>query len=170
MAWRRPGDKPLSEQMPFILTTHICVTRPQWVKLIILTTFRCFQWNPHRVMHGLLATDDYLSQCWLITTAGGHPGAISQKLFKSSIIALRYVWKLHIAESSRKTDTYWYIRTHPPHARINLCPHPTPRAIWPPFHRRYFHMHVREWKFCILIKISLKCVPKGTVDNNPAMV
>ena len=32
MAWRRPGDKPLSGQMMVRLPTHICVTRPQWVK------------------------------------------------------------------------------------------------------------------------------------------
>ena len=32
MAWRRPGDKPLSEPMIVSLLTHICVTRPQWVK------------------------------------------------------------------------------------------------------------------------------------------
>ena len=32
MAWRQPGDKPLSEQMMVNLLTHICVTRPQWVK------------------------------------------------------------------------------------------------------------------------------------------
>ena len=32
MAWRRPGDKPLSEPMMVRLLTHICVTRPQWVK------------------------------------------------------------------------------------------------------------------------------------------
>ena len=31
MAWRRPGDKPLSEPMMVTLLTHICVTRPQWV-------------------------------------------------------------------------------------------------------------------------------------------
>ena len=31
MAWRRPGDKPLSEPMIFNLLTHICVTRHQWV-------------------------------------------------------------------------------------------------------------------------------------------
>ena len=30
MAWRRPGDKPLSEPMMYSLLTHICVTRPQW--------------------------------------------------------------------------------------------------------------------------------------------
>ena len=31
MAWRRPGDKPLSGAMMVNLPTHICVTRPQWV-------------------------------------------------------------------------------------------------------------------------------------------
>ena len=34
MAWRRPGDKPLSEPMMVSLLSHICVTRPQWVKVI----------------------------------------------------------------------------------------------------------------------------------------
>ena len=31
MAWRRPGDKPLSEPIIVKLPTHICVTQPQWV-------------------------------------------------------------------------------------------------------------------------------------------
>ena len=31
MAWRRLGDKPLSELMMVKLLTLICVTRPQWV-------------------------------------------------------------------------------------------------------------------------------------------
>ena len=33
MAWHRSGDKPLSEPMMVSLLTHICVTRPQWVKV-----------------------------------------------------------------------------------------------------------------------------------------
>ena len=33
MAWRRPGDKPLSEPSMISLLTHICVTRPQCVKI-----------------------------------------------------------------------------------------------------------------------------------------
>ena len=33
VAWRRPGDKPLSEPMMVSLRTHICVTRPHWVKM-----------------------------------------------------------------------------------------------------------------------------------------
>ena len=38
MAWRRPGDKPLSEAMMVSLLTHICVTWPQWIKSMILIT------------------------------------------------------------------------------------------------------------------------------------
>ena len=34
MAWRRPGNKPLSEPMMVNLLMHICVTRPQWVNVI----------------------------------------------------------------------------------------------------------------------------------------
>ena len=33
MAWRRPGDRPLSEPMMVSLLTQICVTRPQCVKV-----------------------------------------------------------------------------------------------------------------------------------------
>ena len=32
MAWRRPSDKPLSQPMMVGLPTHLCVTRPRWVK------------------------------------------------------------------------------------------------------------------------------------------
>ena len=45
MAWRRSGDKPLSEPMMASLPTHICVARPQWVKvayiceLLVRSTF-----------------------------------------------------------------------------------------------------------------------------------
>ena len=38
MAWRRPGDKPLSEPMMARLLMHICVTRPQWVNKIFWPT------------------------------------------------------------------------------------------------------------------------------------
>ena len=40
MAWRRPGDKPLSEPMMVSSPTHICVTicvtQPQWDKVIVV--------------------------------------------------------------------------------------------------------------------------------------
>ena len=37
MAWRRTGDKPLSEPMLVSLLTHICVTRPQWFNTHVFT-------------------------------------------------------------------------------------------------------------------------------------
>ena len=41
MAWRRPGDKPLSEPMLVISPTQICVIRPQWVKSENIITGSC---------------------------------------------------------------------------------------------------------------------------------
>ena len=45
MAWRRSGDKPLSEPMMDSLLTHKCVTRPQWVNqrctYIVTQQIRC---------------------------------------------------------------------------------------------------------------------------------
>ena len=40
MAWRRPGDKPLSEPMMVSLLTHICITRPQWVNALASERFQ----------------------------------------------------------------------------------------------------------------------------------
>ena len=57
IAWRRSGDKPLSEPMMVRLPTHICVTRPQWWQrsvhksgsyiICILTpyTVMCLNWK-----------------------------------------------------------------------------------------------------------------------------
>ena len=43
MAWRRPGDKPLSEPMMVSLSMHICISRPQWVKEVWLTLSQILQ-------------------------------------------------------------------------------------------------------------------------------
>ena len=43
IAWRRTGDKPLSETMITSLPTHICVTRPQWLLMAnneVISVFR----------------------------------------------------------------------------------------------------------------------------------
>ena len=41
MAWRRPGDESVSEPMMVSFLTHICVTRPQWVKRCLVIYARC---------------------------------------------------------------------------------------------------------------------------------
>ena len=43
MAWRRPGDKPLSEPMIVRSLTHIYVTRPQWDKQVLVFHEERFQ-------------------------------------------------------------------------------------------------------------------------------
>ena len=40
MAWRRPGDKRLSEPIMVSLLTHLCVTRSQWVKRDVISQQR----------------------------------------------------------------------------------------------------------------------------------
>ena len=37
MAWRRPGDKSLSEPMLIVSLTHIWVSRLQWVKFVLIS-------------------------------------------------------------------------------------------------------------------------------------
>ena len=47
-AWRRPGDKRLSEPMIISLLTHICVTRPQWVNTVFCVCVwqaKYYHWN-----------------------------------------------------------------------------------------------------------------------------
>ena len=40
MAWRRPGNKPLSEPITLRLATRICATQPQWFNVSILCPIR----------------------------------------------------------------------------------------------------------------------------------
>ena len=51
MAWRRPGDQPLSEPMMVSLPTHIWVIRPQWVNsrwLVTYTSYQSYHMHAHR--------------------------------------------------------------------------------------------------------------------------
>ena len=68
MTLRRPGDKPLSEPMMVTLLTHICVTRPQWVK------------QHHYYILSMVLHDIYLSL---------------QALSSGQEIAGRINWRLH---------------------------------------------------------------------------
>ena len=93
MAWRRPGDKPLSEPMMVRIPTHICVTRPQWVKLwncSLSWTFNSLwlgdillwprkwviwsygvQWSPYQALiwhHRCVSTLDQVMACCLMAT------------------------------------------------------------------------------------------------------
>ena len=45
-----------------------------------------------------------------------------------------------------------------------------PWTKWSPFRSWYCQIHVVNEKFCILVTVSLKFVPKGLIDNNPSLV
>ena len=69
MAWRRPGDKPLSGPMIVRLPTHICVTRPQWVKFPINSQAIIWQWTCDNISFGndlakKLAASHYINHWW----------------------------------------------------------------------------------------------------------
>ena len=63
VAWRRPGDKPLSEQMLVSLSMYICVTWPQWVNETKII-FKRFQNKPiNAIWNGpmSMAEQNYMS-------------------------------------------------------------------------------------------------------------
>ena len=64
MAWRRIGDKPLSEPMMVNLLTHVCVTRPQSViRLLLVETMTLAAWyitqSDARIAVLLKVTEDF---------------------------------------------------------------------------------------------------------------
>ena len=70
MAWRRQGDKPLSGPMMVKLPTHICFTRPQWVKASWITLI-C-QVRDNNICQMRLVIDcDYQSLCCLLMFVAG---------------------------------------------------------------------------------------------------
>ena len=60
MAWRRSGGKPLSEPMMVSLLTHICVTRPQWVKRHAWAHLPCLSSGSNLDFAGILPL-----VCWI---------------------------------------------------------------------------------------------------------
>ena len=80
MAWRRPGDKPLSEPMMVSLLTHICVTRPQWVNNM-LTLVQIMSW--HRA--GEKPLSEYLI-AQLADTYMHHSASVSYNINKCHLL------------------------------------------------------------------------------------
>ena len=70
MAWRRPGDNPLSEPMMVKFLTHLCVTRPQWVNKHHQSN-KSKYWLPFEILSG----------CYFHTSAHAHH---------------RYIYHIHI--------------------------------------------------------------------------
>ena len=97
MAWRRPGDKPLSETMMVILPTHICVTRSQRVNSSPPSAAYMSQWTRSSLVQ-VLACRHYPNRCWFIVN--WNPGNKFQwYLNRNSLIFIR---EMHLEMSSAK--------------------------------------------------------------------
>ena len=101
MAWRRLGDKSWSEPMMVSLLTHICVTRPQWVKALwpydALCHHRTWPILVQVLTCCLTAPNHYLNQCWLIIS-----GVLCQlSCYVQNVVAITL-----LEYAKRKNDMY----------------------------------------------------------------
>ena len=99
LAWRRSGDKPLSEPMMVSLLTHICVTRPQWVKKPLLTVGR--NWSlrsKQRCVSTVKAWTTSLSAWaksrWRLRTSPGSPELLPVHIHAPALIKKASLLKL----------------------------------------------------------------------------
>ena len=95
MAWRRPGDKLLSEAMVVSLPTHICVTRPQWVKKGFVFEFMTMRRVPSAQTHvdQLIVTE----WCWKYMTSNGS-WCMGIKGEMSGTVCVTFTWYMYIYE------------------------------------------------------------------------
>ena len=103
MAWRRPGDKPLSGQMMVSLLTHTCVTRPQWVKRSFQQTaippsltIMCLQ--QHNIGRGTTTSLILDTDMQLLRARVSPCDKIDLSLFCHAtyiIVLRRYVWSVY---------------------------------------------------------------------------
>ena len=127
MAWRRPGDKPLSEPMMVSLLTHICVTRPQWVngawcannemyyKMLILkgrNDIYCYYLN-YNLPKLSIVTNNYLNQWLAIMLIFLHNAELTPRRRPKCTIVSKHHWFrawLVAAEAiSLYQNQYWLI-------------------------------------------------------------
>ena len=90
MAWRRPGDTPLYEPMMVSLLTHICVTRPQWVKISL-------KFVPKGPINSIPALVQIMAWCWpgdkplsepMIVSLLMHMGQVTELWLSSYLVLL----------------------------------------------------------------------------------
>ena len=175
MAWRRPGDKPLSEPMMVRLPTHICVTRPQWVKNNL---HRKFKQNGNIFIHenafenvickmtAILFKHQWVNKWWYIvhwTQGNRHQKNLifsSKKIYFLCLfwpyIKMQSTWDLSILLLQTMTCLPVF---HTLRQRQNSRHFPD--------NTEYIFLNEKVW---ILLKISLKFVPSVWINNIPALV
>ena len=114
MAWRRPGDKPFSEPMMVSLPTHICVTRPQWVKYCSGNVNQWIHvtiifWNMHlwQTIWGKTLVFDYLIRKWEIAMVM-KKGVHFNNIFRHNSNVIEISFCFHSNEPIATIFRTWY--------------------------------------------------------------
>ena len=87
MAWRRPGDKPLSDPMMVSLLTHICVTRSQWVNE---SPLYCWLYSP--LPHIEAEATGVVPESSLLLSSWGLPEEVLQQYHRHGITSM-FPWQ-----------------------------------------------------------------------------
>ena len=197
MAWRRSGDKPLSEPMMVSLPTHICVTRPQWVKVIMTLSMPLISSAFSMPIYACRRCSIYIFILDLTPSFNGL-GKDNCKTRRETLrfgVGATYIRGLTVRIfSKRRVKTckhnikelvsQYFItkraKSHVQHSRSFVPLSHRLEAQWvnsspPGQNGRHFADDIFRCiflieKFCILIRISLKFVPKGPIDNKWALV
>ena len=106
MAWRRPGDKPLSEPMMVCLLTHICVTRPQWVNCMYIKSLILY--------HIIFYTDLLRYWHWEIFWSQSKTCiSCNIKLNQQSLPTWTYLSRVLLITSSKSAGCIWLLNLFP---------------------------------------------------------
>ena len=124
MAWRRPGDKPLSEPLMVSFLTHICVTRPQWVKWTIHV--RC---NPSAAG---VVLDRFIRRLMCMCVSSSSFG---------KVLVLPKISQHHRVDSEWKVIFFLFITRIVP-----VFPYVRLRSARPSLHGRAFHVTGHLWE------------------------
>ena len=81
MAWRRSGDKPLSEPMMVSLPTPICVSRPQWINHLPLI-------NKRQMFHDI--SPNCIRHSWWVNVMRRLPITPWRNIWQLAIVANRF--------------------------------------------------------------------------------
>ena len=193
MAWRRPGDKPLSEPMMDSLLTHICVTRPQWVnsprcwrmnrfqrRRISNTTNNAVQSSAVITLSNVVrwiitgTEAEYQSGCWMhkINQSGcwmhkRHPIACP-------LVSFVNIWEIWPRDNStalykgmkRKCTCIFNVSSNQSSSLTHWGQDKIDAILQTTFSNAISWMKMFEFR----LQISLKFVPKGPINNIPALV
>ena len=119
-AWRRPGNKPLSQPLMVSLLMHVCITQPQWVKCHKEKSLT-HKWGKYTMLSSLRFWHLWksCSSCYkmMLILNLEHPVWLGQKFWPSHIgCSSVHIWSIH----NCMNDLNLYHHTHYDHGPTSL--------------------------------------------------